>query len=92
MLMWETDPSVRESDPGAAFADAGCATPKVVLSRTLKCVQGNARLAETSIAKEHSSFSVMVIEGLCRAGWCGSASSRVEYVRSSCEGAAVRKR
>jgi RibD C-terminal domain len=37
---------------GAAFADAWCAIPKVVFSRTLNSVQGNARLAEASLAEE----------------------------------------
>jgi len=52
MLVWETDPSFRETAPGAAFADAWCALPKVVFSRTLDGVQGNARLAEASVAEE----------------------------------------
>jgi dihydrofolate reductase len=45
MLPWETDPSLRENELGAAFADVWCAIPKVVFSRTLDRVQGNARLA-----------------------------------------------
>ncbi len=52
MLVWETDPSLRENEPGAAFADVWCAIPKVVFSRTLDSVQGNARLAEASVAEE----------------------------------------
>jgi dihydrofolate reductase len=52
MLVWETDPSLRDSEPGAAFADVWCAIPKVVFSRTLDRVQGNARLAEGSLAEE----------------------------------------
>jgi dihydrofolate reductase len=52
MLVWETDPSLRDNDPGAAFADVWCAIPKVVFSRTLDSVQGNARLAEASLADE----------------------------------------
>jgi hypothetical protein len=46
MLPWETDPSMRDNELGAAFADVWCAIPKVVFSRTLDSVQGNARLAE----------------------------------------------
>jgi dihydrofolate reductase len=49
MLVWETDPSMRDNELGAAFADA---IPKVVFSRTLDSVQGNARLAEASVAEE----------------------------------------
>ena len=52
MLVWETDPSLRDSELGAAFADAWCAIPKVVFSRTLDSVQGNARLAEAPLAEE----------------------------------------
>ncbi|MFL5837269.1 MAG: dihydrofolate reductase family protein, partial [Solirubrobacteraceae bacterium] len=47
-----TDPSLREDELGAAFADVWCALPKVVFSRTLDSVQGNARLARTSLAEE----------------------------------------
>jgi dihydrofolate reductase len=52
MLVWETDPSLRENEPGAAFADVWCAIPKIVFSRTLDSVQGNARLAAGSVAEE----------------------------------------
>jgi dihydrofolate reductase len=52
MLVWETDPSLRASEHEAAFADVWCALPKVVFSRTLDSVQGNARLAEASVAEE----------------------------------------
>ncbi len=52
MLVWDTDPSLREDELGAAFADVWCAIPKVVFSRTLDSVQGNARLAEASLAEE----------------------------------------
>jgi dihydrofolate reductase len=54
MLVWETDPSLRDmfNQAGDAFADVWCAIPKVVFSRTLDNVQGNARLAEASVAEE----------------------------------------
>ena len=52
MLVWETDPSMRDNELDAAFADVWCAIPKVVFSRTLDSVQGNARLAEGSVAEE----------------------------------------
>jgi dihydrofolate reductase len=52
MLVWETDPSMRDDELRAAFADVWCAIPKVVFSRTLDSVQGNARLAEGSVAEE----------------------------------------
>jgi dihydrofolate reductase len=52
MLVWETDPSMRDNELRAAFADVWCALPKVVFSRTLDSVQGNARLADASVAEE----------------------------------------
>ena len=52
MLVWDTDPSLRANELGAAFADAWSALPKVVFSRTLGSVQGNARLANAAVAEE----------------------------------------
>jgi dihydrofolate reductase len=52
MLVWETDPSMRDTELEAEFADVWCAIPKVVFSRTLDSVQGNARLAQGSVAEE----------------------------------------
>ncbi|HZC51528.1 MAG TPA: dihydrofolate reductase family protein [Mycobacterium sp.] len=52
MLVWETDPSLRDDELRAVFADAWCALPKIVFSRTLDSVQGNARLATASVAEE----------------------------------------
>jgi dihydrofolate reductase len=52
MLVWETDPSLRDSEARSAFADVWSAIPKIVFSRTLDSVQGNARLAEGSVADE----------------------------------------
>src|SRR6266545_6833004 len=46
MLVWETDPSLRDNEDTDAFADVWSALPKVVFSRMLDGVQGNARLAE----------------------------------------------
>lgn len=52
MLVWDTDPSLRDTEAHAAFADAWTAIPKVVFSRTLDRVEGNARLARGSVAEE----------------------------------------
>jgi dihydrofolate reductase len=52
MLVWETDPSMREDALRDVFADVWCALPKVVFSRTLDSVPGTARLAEASLADE----------------------------------------
>ena len=42
MLVWETIRRCATTRSGAAFADIWCAIPKVVFSRTLDGVQGNA--------------------------------------------------
>lgn len=52
MLPWETDPAMRDSALGAEFAAVWSVLPKVVFSRTLDRVEGNARLAESSVAEE----------------------------------------
>ena len=52
MLVWETDPSLRDNEARSAFADVWWAIPKIVFSHTLDNVQGNARLAEGSVAEE----------------------------------------
>jgi dihydrofolate reductase len=52
MLPWETDPSMRSDELQAAFADVWSGLPKVVFSRTLDRVDGNARLADGSLAEE----------------------------------------
>jgi dihydrofolate reductase len=43
---------MRDSERDAAFADGWGAIPKIVFSRRLDSVQGNARLAEASLAEE----------------------------------------
>jgi dihydrofolate reductase len=52
MLAWDTDPSLRETEAEAEFADVWCAIPKVVFSTTLEAVEGNARLATGTVAEE----------------------------------------
>ena len=52
MLVWETDPSLRVDELRSAFADVWSALPKVVFSRTLDSVDGNACLATASLAEE----------------------------------------
>jgi dihydrofolate reductase len=53
MLPWETDPALTEGGPDhAEFAEVWTALPKVVFSRTLDRVEGNARLAEGTLAEE----------------------------------------
>jgi dihydrofolate reductase len=52
MRVWETDASLRAPAAGAVFADSWAALPKVVFSRTLTGVEGNARLATRSVEEE----------------------------------------
>ncbi|WP_345800954.1 dihydrofolate reductase family protein [Microbacterium sp. AZCO] len=54
MLPWETDPAMRATPLYARFADVWSELPKVVFSRTLDRVEGNARLAEASLPDELS--------------------------------------
>jgi dihydrofolate reductase len=77
MLVWETDPSLREDELGAAFADVWCALPKVVFSRTLDSVQGNARLAEGSVAEE-AAAALEATEKDVEIGGAGLAAQAIE--------------
>jgi len=77
MLVWETDESMRADEPGAAFADAWCAIPKVVFSRTLSSVQGNARLAERSVAEE-AAAALAATDKDVAIGGAGLAAAAIE--------------
>jgi dihydrofolate reductase len=77
MLVWETDPSLRDNELGAAFADVWCALPKVVFSRTLDSVQGNARLAEASVAEEVAA-ALEATDKDVQIGGAGLASAAIE--------------
>src|SRR3712207_8662768 len=77
MLGWETDPSPRDDELGAAFADAWRALPKVVFSRTLDGVRGNARLAEGSVAEEVAA-ALGASDGDVEVGGAGLAAQAFE--------------
>jgi dihydrofolate reductase len=77
MLVWETDPSLRETELDATFADVWCALPKVVFSRTLDSVQGNARLAEGSLAEEVAA-ALAATDGDVEIGGAGLAAQAIE--------------
>src|SRR3954465_3627032 len=77
MLVWETDPSLRDTELRAAFADVWCALPKVVFSRTLDSVQGNARLAEAALAQE-ASAALAATDKDVAIGGAGLAAAAVE--------------
>ena len=77
MLVWETDPSLRETELRSAFADVWCALPKVVFSRTLDSVRGNARLAEASVAEEAAAALAATDKDIA-VGGAGLAAQAVE--------------
>jgi dihydrofolate reductase len=77
MLVWETDPSLRETELGAEFADVWSALPKVVFSRTLDSVQGNARLADSSVAEEVAT-SLAATDKDVEIGGAGLAAAAIE--------------
>lgn len=77
MVVWETDPSLRETEPEAAFADIWCAIPKVVFSRTLDSVEGNARLAEAPLAEE-AAAALAATDKDVAIGGAGLAAAAIE--------------
>jgi dihydrofolate reductase len=77
MLPWETDPSWRDTELGAAFADVWCALPKIVFSRTLDGVEGNARLARGSLAEEVAAALAATDKDVAIGG-AGLASTAIE--------------
>lgn len=76
MLVWETD-SARTTELYATFADVWCALPKVVFSRTLDSVQGNARLARGSVAQEIADMLATTDEDV-EIGGAGLAAAAIE--------------
>jgi dihydrofolate reductase len=78
MSVWETDPSLAATgEDEAAFADAWAALPKVVFSRTLDRVEGNARLAEGSLAEEAAAMLAATDKDV-EVGGAGLAASAIE--------------
>src|SRR3954466_4663381 len=77
MLVWETDPSLRDTEVRAVFADVWCALPKVVFSHTLDSVRGNARLAEASLAEE-TAAALDATDKAVSVGGAGLAAQAIE--------------
>lgn len=77
MLPWETDPALRDTDLAAEFADAWSALPKVVFSRTLGSVRGNARLASAPVAEEIST-ALRATDKDVEIGGAGLAAAAIE--------------
>jgi len=90
MLVWETDPSMRDDELTTAFADVWSAIPKVVFSRTLDSVQGNARLAVASLAEEAAAVLDATDKDVAIGG-AGLAAAAIELASSmSCVCSATR--
>ncbi len=77
MVVWETDASLRDDEADAAFADAWSAVPKVVFSRTLDRVEGNARLAQAPLAEEVAA-ALDATDGDVEVGGAGLAAQAFE--------------
>jgi dihydrofolate reductase len=77
MLPWETDPTLRGTELGAEFADVWSALPKVVFSRTLGSVRGNARLADATVADEVAA-ALRSTDKDIEIGGAGLAASAIE--------------
>jgi dihydrofolate reductase len=77
MLVWETDPSLRDTELHATFADVWSALPKVVFSRTLSTLHGNARLAEGTVAEEVADALAATDEDI-EIGGAGLAAAAIE--------------
>lgn len=77
MVPWESDPALRGTEVGAEFADVWRALPKVVFSRTLDRVEGNARLARGSVAEEVAA-ALAGTEGNVEIGGAGLAGEAVK--------------
>ena len=54
MLVWETDPSLRDNEARSAFADVWCAIPKIVLA---------AQAIELGVVDELRMFRYPVVVG-----------------------------
>jgi dihydrofolate reductase len=90
MLVWETDSSMRDEELRAAFADVWCAIPKVVFSRTLDSVQGNARLAKASVADEVAAALGATDNGVAIGGAGLAAAQSSSASSTSCACSVIR--
>ena len=77
MLVWETDPSLRDNELGAAFADVWCAIRRSSQPHA-RGVQGNARLAEPSVAEE-TAAALDATDKDVAIGSAGLAAAAIEF-------------
>ena len=77
MLVWETAEQTMSGEPELEFARIWRLIPKVVFSRTLNSVDGNARLATDDLATEVGRLRDQPGEGEVRIGGAGLAAAAI---------------
>jgi dihydrofolate reductase len=77
MLVWETAEQTMSGDAQLEFARIWRAIPKVVFSRTLNTVEGNARLAADDIATELGRLRDQPGEGVVSIGGAHLAAAAI---------------
>jgi dihydrofolate reductase len=78
MLPWETEGHTRSNPSELEFAQLWAAIPKVVFSRTLQQVAGNARLAADDVAAEVAKVKAGPGDGVVSAGGAGFAATLIQ--------------
>jgi dihydrofolate reductase len=78
MLPWETEGHTRSDPRELEFARLWAAIPKVVFSRTLQQVAGNARLAQGDVASEVARVKAGPGDGVVSAGGAGLAATLIQ--------------
>lgn len=77
MLVWETAEQTMTGEAELEFARIWCAIPKVVFSRTLTSVEGNARLATGDVATEVRRLRDQYDEGVVAIAGAGLAAQAI---------------
>lgn len=77
MLVWETAEQTMTDEAELEFARVWRAIPKVVFSRTLTSVEGNARLATGDVATELDRLHDQVGDGVVGIGGAGLAAEAI---------------
>jgi hypothetical protein len=69
MLTWETDPSMRDHELRAAFADVWCAISNVAFSRTLDATEMDVSIDGAGLARQRSGSA---------SSWSCAAAKRID--------------
>ena len=77
MLVWETAEQTMSDEEDLEFARVWRPIPKVVFSRTLETVEGNARLASDDVASEIRRLRDRQGEGVIEIGGAGLAAAAI---------------